>query len=73
MPFHSAGDVQLFSGCQDDQTSADTYSASDGAGGAMTQAFVAALKTHPMCLYPEFLEAIQSQLSKQGEWASSAQ
>ena len=39
-PCHSMGDVQLFSGCEDHQTSADVQSLSGGAGGAMTNAFI---------------------------------
>merc|ERR1719353_157106 len=35
-PFHSAGDVQLFSGCADDQTSADVCDPYSQPGGAMT-------------------------------------
>jgi hypothetical protein len=65
-PAHSAGDVQLFSGCEDAQCSADTYSASVGAGGAMTQAFIAALKSNPMALYPDFLETIHRHLRRRG-------
>ena len=38
LPAFSPGDVQLFSGCRDDQTSADVVSGGQ-AGGAMTNAF----------------------------------
>merc|ERR1712037_1084268 len=38
-PFHSQGDVQLFSGCEDEDTSADATSSDGSAGGAMTAAF----------------------------------
>ena len=65
-PAHSAGDVQLFSGCEDAQCSADTYSSSAGAGGAMTQAFLSALQSHPMALYPDFLAAIHQHLRRRG-------
>jgi len=34
-PYHSLGDVTLFSGCMDEGTSCDVQ-ASGGAGGAMT-------------------------------------
>ena len=34
-PYHSLGDVTLFSGCMDEGTSCDVQ-ASSGAGGAMT-------------------------------------
>ncbi|KAH8064031.1 cysteine-type peptidase [Aureococcus anophagefferens] len=50
VPCFSRGDVQLFSGCEDDQCSADTY-ANAAAGGAMTNAFLKALAENPMPLY----------------------
>jgi len=61
-PAHSQGDVVLFSGCQDDQTSADTFSTNTEAGGAMTQSFISAFESNPYSTYPEFLSAIQRSL-----------
>lgn len=64
-PAHSKGDVVLFSGCEDSQTSADT-SGGGGAGGAMTQAFISAFERNPMPTYPEFLSALHKNLKKRG-------
>lgn len=47
-PLHVACDVQLFSGCRDDQTSADACTPCSGeAGGAMTMAFITTLAASP--------------------------
>jgi len=50
VPFHTRGDVQMFSGCEDDQTSADTVQ-NFQAGGAMTNAFLKTLRENPMPLH----------------------
>jgi len=66
---HSQGDVVLFSGCEDDQTSADTDSNILGkyqAGGAMTQSFIQAFKAHPKATYPQFMESIHQSLKQRG-------
>ncbi|EGB04948.1 putative metacaspase, partial [Aureococcus anophagefferens] len=65
VPCFSRGDVQLFSGCEDDQCSADTY-ANAAAGGAMTNAFLKALAENPMPLYPDFLTALHRELRRKG-------
>lgn len=62
-PAHSQGDVVLISGCKDDQTSADAFQQGT-AGGAMTQAFLAAYEQHPYCTYPELLQAIHQVLKQ---------
>mmetsp|Transcript_42254 Transcript_42254/g.62603 ORF Transcript_42254/g.62603 Transcript_42254/m.62603 type:complete len:467 (-) Transcript_42254:245-1645(-) len=64
-PAHSQGDVVLFSGCRDHQTSADVMTKHQGAGGAMTQAFLAAFKAKSdNATYPEFLRVIQQALQE---------
>lgn len=64
-PAHSAGDVVLFSGCEDQQTSADVSGGNGMAGGAMTQAFMKAYEsTAAMSTYHEFLDAVKKQLRK---------
>ena len=62
-PAHSRGDVVLFSGCEDSQTSADVQGWS-GAGGAMTQAFTKAYMQCPSATYHEFLSVVRSELRK---------
>lgn len=60
-PAHSQGDVIQFSGCQDAQTSADvngTYQA----GGAMTTAFIHAIRTQPGATYAQLLKIIHANL-----------
>jgi len=67
-PSHAAADVQLFSGCQDDQTSADgdRLGAQQVTGGAMTAAFIRAYKSAPMQTYPEFIERVRRELRSRG-------
>mmetsp|Transcript_14812 Transcript_14812/g.45769 ORF Transcript_14812/g.45769 Transcript_14812/m.45769 type:complete len:473 (+) Transcript_14812:320-1738(+) len=65
VPFHTRGDVQMFSGCEDDQCSADTVQ-NYQAGGAMTNAFLQALADNPMPLYPDFLAALHRNLNRKG-------
>jgi len=62
-PAHSAGDVVLFSGCEDAQTSADVQSGYQ-AGGAMTQAFMEAYNRISMSTYHEFLTMVKKALRK---------
>jgi len=62
-PAHSKGDVVLFSGCEDSQTSADVQGW-NGAGGAMTQAFTKAYMQCPCATYHEFLTVVKSELRK---------
>ncbi|KAL3806078.1 hypothetical protein ACHAXA_008526 [Cyclostephanos tholiformis] len=67
-PAHSAGDVVLFSGCEDSQTSADVGGGyGKMAGGAMTQAFTSAYEqTAALSTYHDFLEALRRQLKSKG-------
>ncbi|KAF4679592.1 Ca(2+)-dependent cysteine protease [Perkinsus olseni] len=50
-PWHSSGDVQLFSGCDDSQTSADA-AAGNLKGGAMTTAFCNSIRSNPQVHWP---------------------
>ncbi|KAL3822335.1 hypothetical protein ACHAXA_002650 [Cyclostephanos tholiformis] len=67
-PAHSSGDVVLFSGCEDSQTSADVGGGyGKMAGGAMTQAFTSAYEqTAALSTYHDFLEALRRQLKSKG-------
>jgi hypothetical protein len=62
-PAHSQGDVVLFSGCQDSQTSADTINKYQ-AGGAMTQSFISAFEENPFATYAELLSSIHKSLRR---------
>lgn len=62
-PAHSQGDVVLFSGCQDSQTSADTIDKYQ-AGGAMTQSFISAYEENPGATYAELLSLIHKSLRR---------
>lgn len=62
-PAHSQGDVVLFSGCQDSQTSADTMDKYQ-AGGAMTQSFISAYEENPGATYAELLALIHKSLRR---------
>ncbi len=62
-PAHSKGDAVLFSGCEDNQTSADVQGYS-GAGGAMTLAFTKAYQQCPSATYHEFLSVVKRELRK---------
>ena len=64
-PAHSQGDVVLFSGCQDSQTSADTFDKFQ-AGGAMTQSFIGAYEQNTGATYTGLLASIHQQLKKRG-------
>ena len=55
----------MLSGCEDDQTSADTYH-NFSAGGAMTNALLKALKDNPLPLYPDLFRALHANLRKKG-------
>jgi len=62
-PAHSQGDTVLFSGCEDSQTSADVMDKYK-AGGAMTNAFLAAYNGQEP--FPKFLENLHYHLKKRG-------
>jgi hypothetical protein len=59
------GDVQVFSGCQDEQCSADA-SFGGTRGGAMTKAFLAALEADPSPTYPQLMGRIYDKLEERG-------
>eukprot|EP00591_Stephanopyxis_turris_P004027 CAMPEP_0195508788 /NCGR_PEP_ID=MMETSP0794_2-20130614/1898_1 /TAXON_ID=515487 /ORGANISM="Stephanopyxis turris, Strain CCMP 815" /LENGTH=682 /DNA_ID=CAMNT_0040635841 /DNA_START=21 /DNA_END=2069 /DNA_ORIENTATION=+ len=64
-PAHSQADVLLFSGCEDSQTSADTFDKYQ-AGGAMTQSFIKAYQQNPRQTYPQLLQNIHTHLKRRG-------
>jgi hypothetical protein len=65
-PYFTACDAQLFSGCQDDQTSADVQSRYGQAGGAMTQAFCEELRSNPQPSYTELINSMNRTMKKRG-------
>merc|ERR1719401_683838 len=66
-PYHSAGDVQLFSGCEDEDCSADAVSSYGAAGGAMTTAFCDVLRSTSRTLsYPELMSQLDKLMRKRG-------
>lgn len=58
----SAGDVISFSGCEDSQTSADTYK-NGVAVGAMSYAFIKCLKANPKQTYMQLLRGVREILN----------
>lgn len=60
----TAGDVQMFSGCQDDQTSADVTQGGKSAG-AMTMCMTKAIHENPNMRYPDLLARLH-QILKEG-------
>merc|ERR1712000_794019 len=62
LPGTSKADVYLYSGCRDDQTSADT-SVEGEATGAMTWAFTSALQKNPNLTYYGILGAMRDVLN----------
>lgn len=65
-PYHSMGDVQMFSGCEDDSTSADASDPYGSAGGAMTTAFCEALRSDPCPSYPELMSRLHQSMRRHG-------
>jgi len=66
-PYHSLGDVQLFSGCEDEDTSADAVNQCGSAGGAMTTAFCDLLRAGGVALpYPELLARLNQLMQRRG-------
>eukprot|EP00448_Togula_jolla_P005760 CAMPEP_0170603950 /NCGR_PEP_ID=MMETSP0224-20130122/19173_1 /TAXON_ID=285029 /ORGANISM="Togula jolla, Strain CCCM 725" /LENGTH=469 /DNA_ID=CAMNT_0010928841 /DNA_START=50 /DNA_END=1459 /DNA_ORIENTATION=+ len=64
-PCHSAGDVLLISGCQDEQTS------SDGGGygrpqGAMTSALCSTIERNPVQNHTQLLQSLRAELRRGG-------
>jgi len=62
---HSAGDVQMFSGCEDCQVSMDV-TRHGRAGGAMTQSLTQAIREDPDRQYPQLLERLHEILEQRG-------
>ncbi|PHJ20101.1 ice family protease p20 domain-containing protein [Cystoisospora suis] len=67
-PFYVLGDVQMFSGCEDDQTSADLAGHEDRApGGAMTTAFISVLTARPFGhSYPSLMQGLTDSMVARG-------
>jgi len=66
-PAHSAGDVLLLSGCEDDQTSADMRTNEFGRPqGALTNAFCKALESTSTLDHMRLLQGIHSELERGG-------
>lgn len=61
----SAGDVQMFSGCEDDQCSMDV-TRHGRAGGAMTTSMNTVLRDQPQITYQELLHRLHEVLQKTG-------
>jgi len=64
-PYHTKGDVQMFSGCEDDDTSADACQ-NGRSGGAMTTALATVLKANPSPTYLQLYENLQRCLRERG-------
>ncbi|PFH35996.1 ICE family protease (caspase) p20 domain-containing protein [Besnoitia besnoiti] len=67
-PFYVLGDVQMFSGCADDETSADLAGHEARApGGAMTTAFIAVLTARPFGhSYPSLMQGLTESMVSRG-------
>lgn len=65
-PYHSPGDVQLFSGCEDQGTSTDASAASVQAGGAMTTAFCDVLRADPCPAYAALMVHLHTLMRSRG-------
>ncbi|CAJ1440356.1 unnamed protein product, partial [Effrenium voratum] len=65
-PFHSQGDVLMFSGCEDDDTSSDAANMYSAPGGAMTTAFCDVLRRTRNPIYPQLLQMLHHSLSHKG-------
>jgi len=64
-PFHTRGDVQMFSGCEDSDCSADACIAGQ-AGGAMSSAFCDVLRTDPCPAYPDLMMRLNELMQRRG-------
>ncbi|CAK0894891.1 unnamed protein product, partial [Prorocentrum cordatum] len=65
-PYHTLGDVQMFSGCADDDTSADAATAYGAAGGAMTTAFCDVLRSNPGLPYSSLIQQLNNTMARRG-------
>jgi hypothetical protein len=61
----SVADVVMFSGCKDNQTSADTFIGGVGATGAMSYAFMKALNENPHQTYLSLMQHIRAILQRE--------
>lgn len=65
-PYHSLGDVQMISGCEDDDTSSDASTAYGAAGGAMTTAFCDVMRATRCPSYPELMQQLNRVMRSRG-------
>ena len=65
-PLHTAGDVVLFSGCEDDDTSSDATSRYGAPGGALTCALIDSLRETPRSSFGGLLDAMHRKLKQRG-------
>jgi hypothetical protein len=65
-PCHSAGDVLLISGCQDEQTSSDGGGSYTQPMGAMTTALCNSLQRSPVMNHLELMDQLRSELRRGG-------
>mmetsp|Transcript_134244 Transcript_134244/g.326237 ORF Transcript_134244/g.326237 Transcript_134244/m.326237 type:complete len:537 (-) Transcript_134244:215-1825(-) len=65
-PSHSAGDVILISGCQDEQTSSDGGGGYGRPMGAMTTAFCNTLERNPVLTHTQLLDQLRGELRSGG-------
>merc|ERR1712203_1258993 len=68
-PWHTAGDVQMFSGCEDSQCSVDAKTFMGRSAGAMTTAMCDVLEQHagqPPGRYPDLLGGMKQVLMQRG-------
>merc|ERR1719401_1956245 len=65
-PYHTLGDVQMFSGCADDDTSSDASTAYGASGGAMTTAFCDVLRANPGLCYSDLMRLLNQTMGRRG-------
>lgn len=66
-PNFTEADIIMFSGCRDNQTSADAWSHDmNASGGAMTTSFVSAYNRRPGASIATFLSDVQSDIRRRG-------
>ena len=61
-PYHTRGDVQLFSGCSDKGAESDAARYYQSTNGALTQAFCAYLRENPCPTYPQLLDGLSGHI-----------
>jgi len=65
-PYFSFGDVQMLSGCEDDDTSSDASTAYGAAGGAMTTAFCDVLRSQQGLCYSDLMLQLNQLMRRRG-------